>query len=31
MIREATPGDVDEILAMIRELAEYEREIDAVV
>ncbi len=28
-IRSAEPGDVDEIVAMIRELAEYEREPDA--
>ena len=31
MIRNATPHDLDEILAMVRELAEYEREPDAVV
>ena len=30
-IREARPDDVPEILAMIRELAEYEREPNAVV
>ena len=30
-IRAATPADVPDILAMIRELAEYEREPDAVV
>ncbi len=30
-IRDATPGDLDEILALVRELAEYEREPDAVV
>ena len=31
MIRNANPNDLDEILAMVRELAEYEREPDAVV
>jgi GNAT superfamily N-acetyltransferase len=31
MIRNATPLDLDEILAMVRELAAYEREPDAVV
>lgn len=30
-IRDATPADVPEILAMIRELADYERAPDAVV
>jgi GNAT superfamily N-acetyltransferase len=30
-IRAATPGDVPEILAMVRELAEYERALDEVV
>lgn len=30
-IRDATPGDLDEILDLVRELAEYEREPDAVV
>ena len=30
-IRDAEPGDLDEILALVRELAEYEREPDAVV
>ncbi len=30
-IRDAGPGDLDEILAMVRELAVYERESDAVV
>lgn len=30
MIRDAAPGDLDEILALVRELAEYEREPDAV-
>lgn len=30
-IRDAGPGDLDEILAMVRELAAYEREPDAVV
>ena len=30
-IRDATPEDLDEILALVRELAEYEREPDAVV
>jgi GNAT superfamily N-acetyltransferase len=29
-IRAATPGDVDEIAAMVQELADYEREPDAV-
>ena len=31
MIRDATPADLDEILALVRELAEYEREPEAVV
>jgi GNAT superfamily N-acetyltransferase len=31
MIREATPDDVPQVLALIRELAEYEGEPDAVV
>jgi GNAT superfamily N-acetyltransferase len=31
MVREARPGDVSAILGLIRELAEYEREPDAVV
>jgi GNAT superfamily N-acetyltransferase len=30
-IRDATPADLDEILALVRELAEYEREPGAVV
>ena len=30
-IRDAEPSDLDEILALVRELAEYEREPDAVV
>src|SRR5438105_5260561 len=30
-IRDAAAGDLDEILALVRELAEYEREPDAVV
>ena len=30
-VRDATPDDLAEILAMVRELAEYEREPDAVV
>ncbi len=30
-IRDAGPGDLDEILAIVRELAAYERESDAVV
>jgi GNAT superfamily N-acetyltransferase len=30
-VREAIPGDLDEILAMVRELAEYEHEPAAVV
>ena len=30
-IRDATAADLDEILALVRELAEYEREPDAVV
>jgi len=29
-VRDATPGDVGELLAMIRELADYERMADAV-
>jgi GNAT superfamily N-acetyltransferase len=31
VIRNANPQDLDEILAMVRELADYEREPDAVV
>ena len=31
MIRQATPEDLDTIIALIRELAEYENEPDAVV
>lgn len=31
MIREATPQDIPAILALVRELAEYEREPDAAV
>ena len=31
MIRDAVPADLDEILALVRELAAYEREPDAVV
>jgi len=31
MIRAATPDDVSRVLALVRELAEYEREPDAVV
>lgn len=31
MIRDARPEDVDEILALVRELAEYEREPEAAV
>jgi GNAT superfamily N-acetyltransferase len=31
VIRDAAPADLDEILALVRELAEYEREPDAVV
>jgi len=30
MLREATPADLDEIVALVRELAEYERDPDAV-
>jgi len=30
-VRDATPADLDEILALVRELADYEREPDAVV
>jgi GNAT superfamily N-acetyltransferase len=30
-LRDAEPGDVPEIIALVRELAEYEREPDAVV
>jgi GNAT superfamily N-acetyltransferase len=30
-VRAGEPGDLDEILALVRELAEYEREPDAVV
>lgn len=31
MLRDATPADLDEIVALVRELAEYEREPGAVV
>jgi GNAT superfamily N-acetyltransferase len=31
VIRDATPDDLDEILALVRELAEYEKEPNAVV
>lgn len=31
IVRDARPGDLDEILALVRELAEYELEPDAVV
>jgi hypothetical protein len=31
ILRPATPGDISEILAFIRELAEYEREPDSAV
>ena len=31
IVRDATPSDLDEILALVRALADYEREPDAVV